>query len=79
MIAKAASSLVGVLSRRRGPAVTALFTQLGALAGMPVGVTVFWLFRQLADLSQLSLVLRRFYRWAEQRFHSLRESKEHHV
>lgn len=50
------SSLVGVLSRRRGPAVTALLTQLGALAGAPVGVAVFWLFRQLADLSQISLV-----------------------
>jgi hypothetical protein len=92
------SSLVGVLSRRRGPAVTALFTQLGALAGAPVGVAVFWLFRQLADLSQISLTwtvigggiggllggtavgwlfslaLRRVYRWAEQRLHSLRES-----
>jgi len=48
------SSLVGFLSRRRGPAVTALFTQVGAVAGTPIGVIGFWLFRQLANLSQIS-------------------------
>jgi hypothetical protein len=50
------SVLIGFLRRRPGSAITALFVQVGAVAGMPFGVAGFWIVKSLMDL-QLSSYL----------------------